>query len=570
MSRTQGDTDALASSLHRLDGASYGRYKSLAGTWSSDGFSLEIRKVQSDPFAPPSRLRVVVGAEAAGLPEDLRDSDVRRRALGGFLLRTLRDALSGTPVTVDAGRQEVLERSAIRVDPDGTVTVELGAPFPGNGRRIAGHKAARTLTGDLPDAVRSALRWSDVDQDAGRRFVHTVEDATALREQLTGHRLVAFVADGAVLPRRSGVDDRPLADGVPFASPDSLRVTLDTPHGGPVSGMGVPEGVTLIVGGGYHGKSTLLRALEAGVYDHVPGDGRERTVARRDAVKIRAEDERGVTRVDVSAFVSYLPGGKPTDDFSTTAASGSTSQAASTVEALEAGADVLLIDEDTSATNVMIRDARMQRLISPEREPLVPFVDRVRPLYEEHGVSTVLVMGGSGDYLDKADTVILMDAYRADEITDGAHAVAAASAGERTAEHTGFPAVTHRVFDPASVDPEVRGKRKVTARGTARLSFGGDDIDLSAVAQLADPSQVTGVGLALAHAARTGLLDGKRTVAEVLDGLDRDVVEDGLASLAHGALSDFALPRRHEIAAALNRLRSARVTDLRTAADGQR
>ncbi|TCK23020.1 ABC-ATPase domain-containing protein [Pseudonocardia endophytica] len=563
MTRTLGDTDAFASSLHRLDGASYGRYKSLAGTWEMDGFSLEVRRVQSDPFAPPSRLRVVVPPESAELPEDLRDNDVRRRALGGFLARALRDALSGTPVTVDAGRQEVLERSAIRVDPDGTVTVQLGAPFPGNGRRIAGHKAARTLTGDLPDAVRTALRWSDVDRDAGRRFVHTVEDARALRGQLADRGLVGFVADGAVLPRRSGVDDRPLGDAVPFASPASLRVTLDTPHSGPVDGMGVPEGVTLIVGGGYHGKSTLLRALETGVYDHVPADGRERTVTRPDAVKIRAEDERGVTRVDVSAFVSHLPNGKPTDDFSTTAASGSTSQAASTVEALEAGADVLLIDEDTSATNVMIRDARMQRLISPEREPLVPFVDRVRPLYEELGVSTVLVMGGSGDYLDKADTVILMDAYRADEITARAHEVAAAAAGERAAEHTGFPPVTHRVVDPSSVDPEVRGRRKVTARGTARLTFGADDVDLSAVAQLADSSQVTGVGMALAHAVRTNLLDGERSVAEVLDGLDRDVVEDGLESLAHGALSDFALPRRHEIAAALNRLRSARVTHLR-------
>ncbi len=561
--RTLGDTDELASSLHRLDGASYGRYKSLAGTWAMDGFDLEVRKVQSDPFAPPSRLRVVVGPETAQLPEALRDTDVRRRALGGFLLRALRAALSETPVTVDAGRQEVLERSAIRIDDTGAVTVELGAPFPGQGRRIAGHKAARTLTGDLPGAVRAALRWASADTDAARRFVHTVEDACALRDVLAERRLVAFVADGAVLPRRSGVDDRPLADAVPFASPESLRVTLDTPNGGPVDGMGVPEGVTLIVGGGYHGKSTLLRALETGVYDHVPGDGRELTVTRPDAVKIRAEDERGVSRVDVSAFVSYLPNGKPTDDFSTTTASGSTSQAASTVEAIEAGADVLLIDEDTSATNVMIRDGRMQRLISPEREPLVPFVDRVRPLHTEHGVSTVLVMGGSGDYLDKADTVILMDSYRADEITARAHEVAESSAGERHAEHTGFPPVTHRVFDPSSVDPEVRGRRKVTARGTARLTFGGDDIDLSAVAQIADSSQVTGVGLALAHAVRTGLLDGKRTVAEVLDGLDRDVVEDGLESLAHGALSDWALPRRHEVAAALNRLRSARVTELR-------
>lgn len=559
MTRTQGDTTALGSSLHGMDGASYGRYKILTGQWAMEGFTLEVRRIQADPFAPPSRIRVEVPAGAAGFPTTLHDTDLRRRALGGYLLRALRRALSDTPLKVDAGGQEVLARSAIRID-DGAVRVELGVPMPGHGRRIDGRAAARTLTRDLPEAVRAALRWETADQRAVEQFVHTVEDAVALREALADNGLVAFVADGAVLPRRSGVDERPLAEAVPFASPASLRTTLRTPNAGEVTGMGVPDGVTLIVGGGYHGKSTLLRALETGVYDHVPGDGRERCVTRPDAVSVRAEDERGVERVDVSAFVSHLPSGAPTDDFSTTAASGSTSQAASTIEALEAGADVLLIDEDTSATNVMIRDARMRELIPSE--PLVPFVDRVRPLHARHGVSTVLVMGGSGDYLDKADTVILMEGYVATEVTARAHEVASAAGPARTSEHTGFPGVTHRVFDPDSVDADVRGRRKVTARGRARLTFGADDIDLSAVAQLADPSQVTGIGLALAHAVRTNLLDGRRTVGEVLDGLDRDVVEDGLDSLAHGALSDFALPRRHEVAAALNRLRSARVAEL--------
>ena len=559
MTRTQGDTTALTSSLHRMDGASYGRYKSLTGRWAMDGFTLEVRRIQADPFAPPSRIRVEVPAATAAFPAELHDDDVRRRALGGYLLRALRRALSGTPLTVDAGGQEVLARSAIGID-DGALRVELGVPMPGHGRRIDGRQAARTLTRDLPEAVLAALRWESADRAAVREFVHTVTDAGALRDALRERGLVAFVADGAVLPRRSGVDERPLGDAVPFTSPESLRTTLTAPHAGEVTGMGVPEGVTLIVGGGYHGKSTLLRALETGVYDHVPGDGRERCVTRPDAVSVRAEDERGVQRVDVAAFVSHLPSGAPTEDFSTTAASGSTSQAASTIEALEAGADVLLIDEDTSATNVMIRDARMRELIPSE--PLVPFVDRVRPLHERHGVSTVLVMGGSGDYLDKADTVILMDGYVATEITARAHEVAAAAGPAPACGHTGFPDLAHRVFDPATVDAEVRGRHKVTARGRARLTFGADDIDLSAVVQLADPSQVTGIGLALAHAVRTDLLDGRRTVAEVLDGLDRDIASEGLECLAHGALSDYALPRRHEVAAALNRLRSARVTEL--------
>lgn len=321
--------------------------------------------------------------------------------------------------------------------------------------------------------------------------------------------------------------------------------------------MGIPEGVTLIVGGGYHGKSTLLRAVEAGVYDHVPGDGRELVVARDDAVKVRAEDERSVERVDLQAFVSELPGGRSTEAFSTVNASGSTSQAASTLEALECGADALLIDEDTSATNVMIRDGRMQRLVSPEREPLVPFVERVRPLYERHGVSTVLVMGGSGDYLEVADTVIMMDAYAATDVTARAHEIAA-EAGSRTVENAGFPDLGHRVFDPGSIDPSVRGKRKVTARGRDRLSFGETDIDLGAIEQITDPAQVTGVGLALAHAVRDGVLDGSRTLREVLDALEQDLGA-GLGTIAHGYTGDYARPRRHEVAAALNRLRTARV-----------
>ncbi|MEJ2885472.1 ABC-ATPase domain-containing protein [Actinomycetospora aeridis] len=542
----------LAASLRSLDGASYGRYKSLSGSWTVSGVALEVLRVQADPFAPPSRVRLTVSD--AGLPADLYGTADRRRALAGFLLRELRRALRGTPVQVDAGGPEVLERRAGTVDADGVVVVEVGVPFPGPKRRVLGREAATLLAETLPSAAREAI--CSADPDAARTFVETVEDAVALRSALAGRGLVGFVADGAVLPRRSGVDDRPLAGATPFGGPESLQVTLEAPNAGPVRGMGVPDGVTLIVGGGYHGKSTLLRALEDGVYDHVPGDGREQVVTRLDAVKLRAEDGRAVIRDDVSAFVAHLPSGEPTDDFSTTNASGSTSQAASTVEAVEAGADVLLIDEDTSATNMMIRDARMQQLIATE--PLVPFVERVRPLHAEHGVSTVLVMGGSGDYLGVADTVIMMDAYRASDVTARAHEIAAAGPS-RTVEHSGFPSVAPRVVDPASLDPTARGKRRVTARGRDTLTFGEDDIDLSAVEQIADRSQVAGIGRALALLG-DHVLDGTITLAEGLDLLDAELDRRGVAALLDGRSEDLARPRRHEVAAALNRLRSLRLT----------
>ena len=181
-----------------------------------------------------------------------------------------------------------------------------------------------------------------------------------------------------LLPRRSGVDDRPLEGGgvVPFRSPESLRVVLQAPNAGSVPGMGVPVGVTLVVGGGFHGKSTLLRALEAGVYNHRPGDGRERVVSDPDTVKVRAEDGRAVAGVDISAFIDGLPLGQDTHHFTTPNASGSTSQAATIVEALESGAHALLVDEDTSATNFMLRDRRMQSLVPKDAEPITPFQPR--------------------------------------------------------------------------------------------------------------------------------------------------------------------------------------------------
>ncbi len=557
--------DDIATTLRGLDGQSYGRYKSLTGDWPLRDATLTVVRVQADPFAPPSRVRVTLPDAA---PEELTTTADRRRALSGFLLRRLRQAVRGTPLHVDAGGPEVLERSAGRVGADGTVTVELGVPMPGPKRRILGREAATLLGETLPAAVAD-LRWdafSDDDRRAAREFVTTVEDAVALRAALTDRGLVAFVADGAVLPRRSGVDDRPLEDATPFGSPESLRVTIPTPNAGDVPGLGVPEGVTLIVGGGYHGKSTLLRAIEAGVHDHEPGDGRERVVARDDAVKVRAEDGRSVVRTDVSAFVTHLPSGqrgttRPTDDFSTTNASGSTSQAASMVEAVEAGAGVLLVDEDTSATNIMIRDGRMQQLI--ETEPLVPFVERIRPLHTERGVSSVLVMGGSGDYLGVADTVIMMDSYAATEVTARAHEIAA-QGRTRDVEHSGFPPVTRRVVDPSSLDPTGRqGKRRVTARGVDTLTFGEDDVDLSAVEQIVDRSQVTGIGRALALLG-DGVLDGTIPLGEGLDLLDAELAREGVDALLGGGrdATDLALPRRHEVAAALNRLRSLKVREL--------
>ncbi|MBO8200132.1 ABC-ATPase domain-containing protein [Streptomyces smyrnaeus] len=553
----------LAAELRALEGAQYGRYKGLVGRWEMPGGELlELVRGQSDPYAPPARVALHVPAQLAALPAELWRTATRRRALSSYLVRQAARTVRGEKaLRVDAGGQEVLERSSCTVSgEDGSVTLRLGAALPGHGRRIDGREAERLLCRVLPRVVEQALRYAVLDAAEVRRFVETVEDSVTLRDVLPGLGLVGFVADGAVLPRRSGVDDRPATGGgvVPFASPDQLRVTVELPHAGTVTGMGVPEGVNLVVGGGFHGKSTLLRALETGIWDHVPGDGRELVVSRNETVKLRAEDGRRVERVDVHAFVDHLPDGSDTCDFSTENASGSTSQAASLCEAVEAGARVLLIDEDTAATNLMIRDARMQSLVAKDREPLTPLVDTIRSLHRDHGVSTVLVMGGSGDYLEVADRVVMMDAYRPSDVTARAHELAAVPTG-RHAEAESFPGVVARVPDPSSLDAEVRGRSRIRARGEDVLSFGDHEVDLRAVEQIADPRQVTGIGLALELMVRRGLLDGRRTLGEALDLLDELLADGPTGPLLSIRDEDFAAPRRFETAAAINRVRGLRM-----------
>lgn len=567
-SHTQGTPrGGLEQQLARLEGASYGRYKGLVGTWEmpgaeTTGESLRLVRGQADPFAPPARVAVRVPAERAGFPSALWSTPVRRRALASFLARRAAQVAGGErALRIDAGGQEVLDRGSCQVSAeDGAVTLRFGLALPGNGRRIDARTAQRLLCRLVPDIAERALRFESLDAAAVDEFVETVEDSDALREALPGLGLVAFVADGAVLPRGSGVDDRPAkGEGiVPFSSPEGMRMTVRLPNAGNVTGMGLREGVSLIVGGGFHGKSTLLRALETGIWDHVPGDGRELVVSRPETVKLRAEDGRRVERVDVHAFVGHLPDGSDTTDFSTDNASGSTSQAASLCEVVEAGARVLLIDEDTAATNLMIRDARMQTLVAKEREPLTPLVDSVRSLHRDHGVSTVLVMGGSGDYLEVADLVLMMDAYRPSDVTERAREVASVPTG-RHAEAESFPPVVHRSPDPASLEPESRGRRRVRSRGEDALTFGEHEVDLRSVEQIADSRQVAGIGLALDLMVRRGHVDGTRTLAEALDLLDADLAAAGADALLAVRDEDFAVPRRFETAAALNRVRGLRV-----------
>lgn len=561
--------ETLVRTLQRIDGRGFKAYKDLTGSYRFDDWTLYIDHVQGDPFAAPSKMRLRVSQDVAKLPASLFATRIRRIALQDFLATEVWNAIPDEPmrgtgksglITIDSGAQEVLERTALLVTDD-WVEARIEVGLPARGRTILGKEAETILVHRLPRIVEHALRWENVDDASGHAFVETVETHDQIRSLLPENGLVAFIADGAVLPRESGASDLPMEDAVPFRSPESLRVSLSLPGERTVTGMGVPEGVTLIVGGGYHGKSTVLKAIEHGVYPHIPGDGREAVVSRVDAVKIRAEDGRRVSRVDISPFIQHLPFGRSTADFSSDDASGSTSQATNIVEALEVGAKVLLLDEDTSATNFMVRDARMQALVAKNREPILPFLDRVRELYETLGVSTVLVMGGSGDYFEPADNIIRMTDYAPEDVTAEAKAIASERPTGRSTEAA--QALSHgsgRRPVPSSIDAS-RGRRdvKIEARGRDQILFGRENVDLRAVEQLVDTSQTRATGYAMLLATRR-FSDGSNLDA-MMDRLEELFDDEGLDVLAPFARpgehpGNFARPRRFEVAAGLNRLRS--------------
>ena len=559
--------ETLLDDLRALDGKGYGAYKSVKGGYQAPRLALHIDYVQGDPYASPSRFRAVAPPGEAALPEWATRTPDRRRATADFINRALHDRFVEAPGTSGSGKsgelrvlrpgQQVLERTSVRVAEDGTVVARFRVGLPAKGRRILGRTAAELVGETLIQALEAGLLFDALDADRLRTHVETVEDAVHLRGRLREHGLVAFVADGARLPRRSGIDDRPLEDDVvPFASPASLRLTLEAPNAGPVPGMGVPEGMTLIVGGGYHGKSTLLRALERAVYDHIPGDGRERVVTVPEAVKVRAEDGRSVAGTDISNFIGPLPRGEATGRFRTENASGSTSQAAAIIEALEVGARVLLLDEDTSATNFMIRDGRMQRLIAADHEPITPFIDRARQLSEELKVSTLAVIGGSGDYFDVADTVIAMREYVPEEVTARARDVADAIPTERQSEAGSWAPIAERRPVPSSIDAR-RGRRSVSikVRGRDRVSFGTQTVELGAVEQIVEAAQTRAIANALVWA-RGDALDGERGMADAVERVMAAIEADGLAAVHPHGIGELAAFRPFELAAFLNRMRT--------------
>lgn len=561
-------------SIHRK---SYPAYKSLAGSWQFPGFILHIDHVQGDPFAAPSKVSVEVSQKTAAFPEELFDRRDKRIALqdhltrefsrqvGEYMFQAKGSGKSGL-ISISRCGQEVLERTALEMNGK-RILVRFEVGFPANGRTINAPELKKILFDYVPQCVKRALYYKNLNPKVLREVADLAEDQTFIREELKKRNLAAFVANGAVLPRQSGVSDKPMKGAVLFESPRSMEVELSLPHKGALKGMAVPRGITLIVGGGYHGKSTLLKALELGVYNHIKGDGREYVITDDTAMKIRAEDGRAVAHVDISPFINHLPNGKDTVDFSTEDASGSTSQAANVVEAVEAGAGALLIDEDTSATNFMVRDALMQSVIAREQEPITPFIEQARKLYEEKGVSVILVAGSSGAYFYIADKIIQMDTYRACDITDHVKDICS-----RNKEEMEFVAAHRRESEgiagwgAMSRHPRLgkidkkHGQIKVKQYGKDSFSIGKDTVELKYVEQITDSEQTTTLSYVLKNVIEEMETKKNASLEELAERIWREIEGRGLSCLVKGTYipSSLAMTRKQEIYACLNRYRGFR------------
>lgn len=576
------NSEELRQQLRSINRKSYPAYKGLKGLYHFGNYILSIDHVQGDPFASPSHVSIQISHRDAGFPVEYYKDTLTGTTLCDYLTRQFEKQVSQYSfrakgsgksglLTVSHCGQEILSRTACEITEKG-ITARFFVGFPANGRTINATELEKILFDFLPVCIQKSFFYSSLNAKELQNYIELAEDQEFIRQTLPAKNLCAFIADGSILPRESGISSRPMKASVPFTSPDSLRVSINLPHKGKITGMGIPKGITLIVGGGYHGKSTLLNALELGVYNHIPGDGREYVITDATAVKLRSEDGRFIKDVDISMFINDLPNKKDTRCFSTLDASGSTSQAAGIVESMEAGSHLFLLDEDTSATNFMVRDAFMQQVIQREKEPITPFLERAEDLYKKAGISTILVAGSSGAFFHIADTIIQMDNYVPKDIT--------ASVKKLCSQYP-LPAVSvtdfqlphsHRIMSrPAESSKHLRHnsrgnhsdsgaakpeRLKTRISGTDGFSLGRQEIDLRYTEQLIDAEQTAALGLLLKYAVEH-LADGRRTLPEIVQFLWKNLSLHGLSFFTENQKIScgYATPRIQEIYACLNRYR---------------
>lgn len=564
------NSNDLRKALYSIDGRGYKAYKDLEGMYEFGDYILAIDHVQGDPFASPSRVRIIVNQRVAGFPGKLFEDNSSRIAIQDYLTREFYKNInifsskvfgSGKSGLISISRcpQEVLDRTSVIVN-NKEVEARIEVGFPARGRSVLAKELEKILYDFLPRIIEKSLIYNNLHKERLIESIELMEDQEFIRRELRERGLIAFIGNGAILPRESGVSTRPLKQGIKFISPKELEVTMDLPNKGKIVGMGIKKGITLIVGGGYHGKSTLLNALELGVYNHIKGDGREYVITDETAFKVRAEDGRVIHGNDISIFINNLPNKKSTEKFYSENASGSTSQAANIVEAIESGSTTILIDEDTSATNFMIRDDVMQSLVASEKEPITPFIEIAKELFNQNGISTIIVVGSSGDYFDIADTVIQMDAYESYDVTVRAKELATGKILKRINDRNLKININiNRVIKKGMLESGPKGI-KVKSMGIDTLVINKENIDLRSVEQIVDNEQVKAIG-EIMKLINDKYLDNKKNLVDLLNEVEEFINKEGLINVSKikGGSGNLARPRRQEIMAAINRYRGLKL-----------
>jgi predicted ABC-class ATPase len=564
------NSQVLKNDLDRINGKSYRLYKELEGQYDFVNYVLSIDHVQGDPFAAPSRIRVIVNQKTAKFPKELFNNKNKNIAVADYLTREFyfninrcseRAFGSGKSglIAISKCPQEILERTSITIDED-KIEARFYVGFPARGRSVLSRELEKILYSVIPNIVEKTLIYENINKEKLKSRVNIVEDQEYIRSELRERGLVAFIANGSMLPRESGISTRPLKEGKTFISPKELEVEFNTQTRGTIKGMGIKKGITLIVGGGYHGKSTLLKALELGVYNHIEGDGREFVITDESALKVRAEDGRSVTKTDISLFIDNLPNGKNTVEFNTENASGSTSQAANIIEGIESNTKVFLIDEDTSATNFMMRDDLMQKLVSKDKEPITPFIEVVRSLYEQKGISTIIVVGSCGDFFDVADCVVQMDNYDAKDVTKQAINLRKGNIIKRISENNLKINISfNRVVKAGNIKEGEKGI-KIKTIGLDTIIINKEEINLSSVEQIVDNEQLNTIG-AIMKWAEANIMDKGLSLKEMVDYISCEIEKNGLISIERikGGTGSLAMIRKQEIMATYNRYRKLKI-----------
>lgn len=563
-------SEMLKKEIDRIDGKSYRAYKDLEGKYDFENYTLSIDHVQGDPFASPSRIRVIVNQNIAKFPKEIFDNKNKNIAVADYLTREFYSNInkccvkgfgSGKSglIAISKCPQEILNRTSIIIDED-KIEARFYVGFPARGRSVLSRELEKILYNVIPNIVEKTLIYKNINSEKLISRVILVEDQEQIRRSLDSRGLVAFVANGSMLPRESGISTKALRGGKVFVSPKELEVEFNTKSRGKICGMGIKKGITLIVGGGYHGKSTLLKAIELGVYNHIEGDGREIVITDASALKVRAEDNRCITKTDISLFISNLPNGKDTIEFCTENASGSTSQAASIIEGIESSAKVLLIDEDTSATNFMMRDDLMQKLVCAQKEPITPFIEIVGSLYNQKGISTIMVVGSSGDFFDIADSVVQLDNYEAVDVTKEAKKLSAGHITKRINERNlKIDIAFNRVVKAGTIAQREKGV-KIKTIGLDTLCINRNDIDLRAVEQIVDSEQVNTIGIIMKWA-EANIMNKGLNFESMVDDIICKIEKNGLISMdkLKGGSGNLTMARKQEIMAAYNRYRNLKI-----------